>query len=71
MLTLKGYSINCKITLDGKEMYDGPSSYISATNEQFSGGHVRYSPHSIVDDGFLDAYYITPVGKCKVLDFFG
>jgi len=33
ILTLKGYSINCKITLDGKEMYDGPSPYISCANE--------------------------------------
>ena len=52
-------------------MYDGPSPYISCANEQFAGGHVRYNPTARVDDGFLDAYVVTPVGKCKMLDFFG
>jgi diacylglycerol kinase (ATP) len=61
-------SIPVKVTMDGKEVFHGPSLLVSIQNGPRTGGSFLFAPEAKVDDGLLDVVIAGEFGRMGTLN---
>jgi diacylglycerol kinase (ATP) len=61
-------SIPVTVTLDGKEVFNGPSLLVSTQNGPRTGGSFLFAPDAKIDDGLLDIVIAGNFGRLGTLD---
>jgi diacylglycerol kinase (ATP) len=60
-------SVPVKVTLDGQQVFDGPSLLVSIQNGPRTGGSFLFAPDAKVDDGLLDIVIAGNFGRLGTL----
>lgn len=55
------------LTLDGREIYQGPFVLAAAANGQYFGGGMHVAPEAAIDDGQLDVVIVEALSKGRLL----
>ncbi len=56
-----------KVTVDGNDLFEGPSLITSVANGKYFGGGMMLAPHALADDGLLDVIIIEGMGRLELL----
>jgi len=56
-----------KVTVDGREIVDGPMNLVAVANALYAGGGMMFSPDARIDDGKLDVVTASGLSRSNVV----
>lgn len=51
-------------------MFEGPLTFLSFNNSQYTGGQMKMAPGASLQDGLVDVVAVAPLGRCDLLRTF-
>ena len=69
-ILVKKKGANLRVTVDGKEIHNGPNLLCAVANGSFCGGGVCSSPQANTDDGYMDVNVVLNISRAKFIRLF-